>query len=535
MKRFLSFVMCLISIFTLSIGINAKDFEDTINHENSNAIDVLNTIKLIDGYDNGKFGPDDTLTRAQLCKILVEAIYSNEKYYEDTIFTDVPMNHWARIYIDTAYRNELMIGYGDNKFGPDDKLTYTQTARVILNALGYGELSWPDGVNVRAYNLGLYKGVDVKDCSMPCTRAHAAQMIYNAFGFEVKKDIAGETMPTGEFFLADVLGYVETVKTIGAHTYVAYQNISTGEILTTSIVLTTEVRIYSVRSGSEYRLEDDTRAPRYTVDWDNIDFYVNDKIVEVNRKSWFKNAEFAYGVFDTEDRLTAIRVTNAGETLKPGANLDVLPLEVKNDILEDKDYSIETSTITYYEEDGTYEISNEFVAGYVTTATRNSIVVNGVEYKIDNRQFIKGDFVIIYFDFFDNISDIQTFTITYVYDAIDKVVHTNICEHYIDRITDRGWYTTKDDVVANYTGKTDVIIFDACGDCIDADMIDFNACVVIIPDNIICYVCKDGSNYHVKNCTVLAANPATKTQTTVKSAKAAGFVNGCPECANKFN
>ena len=61
-----------------------------------------------------------------------------------------------------------MVGYGSNKFGPEDTLTYTQTARVILNAIGYGDLSWPTGVNAVAYELGLYDNVKVTDFNAGC-------------------------------------------------------------------------------------------------------------------------------------------------------------------------------------------------------------------------------------------------------------------------------------------------------------------------------------------------------------------------------
>jgi hypothetical protein len=42
----------------------AADFKDTVNHPNREAIDVINTLNVIEGYPNGDFGPNETLTRA---------------------------------------------------------------------------------------------------------------------------------------------------------------------------------------------------------------------------------------------------------------------------------------------------------------------------------------------------------------------------------------------------------------------------------------------------------------------------------------
>jgi hypothetical protein len=190
----------------------AVTFSDTAAHKNTIAIDALSAIGVVEGYGDNVFKPDAVLTRAELCTMLVRAMYGNDMHYDNVNrFNDVPLNHWARMYIDTAYRNDLMVGNGDGTFEPDYSVTYTQVARTILNALGYGALEWPNGVNLVALELGLYKNVNVRDFEIACTRGHAVQMLYNAFDLEIKKDVAGITMPTGKTFLADLLGYEEVL------------------------------------------------------------------------------------------------------------------------------------------------------------------------------------------------------------------------------------------------------------------------------------------------------------------------------------
>lgn len=52
-------------------------------------------------------------------------------------FSDVPSNHWAAEYIKEVTDGGLMSGYGNGKFGPEDKFTVAQMATVVCRAAGY--------------------------------------------------------------------------------------------------------------------------------------------------------------------------------------------------------------------------------------------------------------------------------------------------------------------------------------------------------------------------------------------------------------
>ena len=224
--KFISMLMAVVMSFSMVTSAFAADFKDVPeSHKNYEAIETLEVLDLVAGYDNKNFGPEDVLSRAQLCTMMVRAIYGDDIHYSaNNVFTDVPVTHWAREFVDTAYRAGLMKGYGNGFFGPDDKLTYTQTARVILTALGYGDLTWPVGVNAVAHELGLFDNVKVADYNAGCTRAHAAQMIYNAFDLELVKEYAGQHFGTEKTFLNDILGYTKTSKYEDGHVYVAYKD-----------------------------------------------------------------------------------------------------------------------------------------------------------------------------------------------------------------------------------------------------------------------------------------------------------------------
>lgn len=52
-------------------------------------------------------------------------------------FSDVPSNHWATSYINKMADGGLIQGYGNGKYGPEDKLTIGQMAKLICSAKGY--------------------------------------------------------------------------------------------------------------------------------------------------------------------------------------------------------------------------------------------------------------------------------------------------------------------------------------------------------------------------------------------------------------
>lgn len=52
-------------------------------------------------------------------------------------FSDVPSNHWATSYINKMSEGGLIKGYGNGKYGPEDKLTIGQLAKLICSAKGY--------------------------------------------------------------------------------------------------------------------------------------------------------------------------------------------------------------------------------------------------------------------------------------------------------------------------------------------------------------------------------------------------------------
>ena len=91
---------------------------------------------IIDGA-NGKFNPQDFVTREQMAKILVNAfdIKANENYK----ISDVAFNHWAYPYINTLRGNNLTYLY-ENQFFPSSRTKRGEMASFLVRTVDYANI-----------------------------------------------------------------------------------------------------------------------------------------------------------------------------------------------------------------------------------------------------------------------------------------------------------------------------------------------------------------------------------------------------------
>ncbi|MDI6689294.1 MAG: carboxypeptidase regulatory-like domain-containing protein [Actinomycetota bacterium] len=99
-------------------------------------ISALASKGAISGYDDGLFRPSDPVFRSQFAKMLVNSLGLPLNTEYNGYFTDVPQDHWAWQYIETAKDHGIVQGYGDRKFGPEDCATRAQLATMLVRGLG---------------------------------------------------------------------------------------------------------------------------------------------------------------------------------------------------------------------------------------------------------------------------------------------------------------------------------------------------------------------------------------------------------------
>ncbi|MEW6189270.1 MAG: S-layer homology domain-containing protein [Actinomycetota bacterium] len=101
-----------------------------------NEIESIAQQGIISGYADGYFRPADPVFRSQFTKMLVNSLGLPLNTQYKGYFTDVPSNHWGWQYIETAYERGIVKGYGDGRFGPEDMATRAQLAKILVLGLG---------------------------------------------------------------------------------------------------------------------------------------------------------------------------------------------------------------------------------------------------------------------------------------------------------------------------------------------------------------------------------------------------------------
>ncbi len=120
--------------------VNAASFSDVPeNHPQYAAIESLKNLEIINGYADGTFGPNNPVTRAEAVKMI---LVSADVSIEDTAdapggFSDVPGDAWFRPYTAKAKDLGIVSGYGDTgQFQPGNQVTKAEFLKILLQTFG---------------------------------------------------------------------------------------------------------------------------------------------------------------------------------------------------------------------------------------------------------------------------------------------------------------------------------------------------------------------------------------------------------------
>ena len=180
-------------------------------------VDTLVSLGVVNGYDDGSFKPNGTVTRAEMAKMIyvLRTGNSDASAYNDdkTSFTDIG-SHWARGYIKYCQSLGIIAGKSNTKFVPNEKVSAQEAAKMLLVTLGYNAqkaglvgTGWASKTNALADENGLLEDVNTSFTSA-CPRQYAAQLIYNTiFAHTV-------TLRDGEYTNMNLLG-TDKLETVG--------------------------------------------------------------------------------------------------------------------------------------------------------------------------------------------------------------------------------------------------------------------------------------------------------------------------------
>ncbi|WP_370813931.1 S-layer homology domain-containing protein [Butyricicoccus pullicaecorum] len=185
LKKVLAMVLAFACTFSMFAG--AKVFEDVpAGSDYSEAITMLSDLGVIQGKDDGKYHPEDTITRAEACAMIARLMTGDpnvSQYVGAQSFSDVQKGSWKDSAIGYCYINGIVIGVGNNKFEPDRAITDAEFVTMVVRAMGYEtadmKQNYPFSYMSNAQAMGLLDGTNMV-ASTDALRGEDAQVIYNA-------------------------------------------------------------------------------------------------------------------------------------------------------------------------------------------------------------------------------------------------------------------------------------------------------------------------------------------------------------------
>ena len=183
MKHTKWIVMVLTACMLLSLGGFAQAASEK-------ALFDITSLGIIQGDENGDYNLDQPLTRAEFAEALLKFLKFDEAAQMAEIrplFNDVDMDAWYARTISFTVQMNLMNGYGDGTFGPDNTISLEEAVKTIVVSLGYGAVAngnggYPTGHMIVAAETGLLKNISSGNIF---TRSDFVELLYNALDVDL--------------------------------------------------------------------------------------------------------------------------------------------------------------------------------------------------------------------------------------------------------------------------------------------------------------------------------------------------------------
>lgn len=189
LKKVLALVLAFAMAFTMMATAGAA-YTDQADITATDAVDTLAALNIMTGDTNGSFRPNDTVTRAEMCRMIYSIRNqgkSDASGYAgmQTTFTDVPADAWYAGYVKYCQSVGLISGRDSKTFDPNGTITGVEAALICLRVLGYDPAKANIGGSTWSVTtIGLADENTLLD-DVTCTltaglpRQFAAQIMYN--------------------------------------------------------------------------------------------------------------------------------------------------------------------------------------------------------------------------------------------------------------------------------------------------------------------------------------------------------------------
>lgn len=161
---------------------------DIAGHKYEEAIQYICDNKIVNGYDDGTYKPDRTINRAELLKIIIEAVFVDEfEIYANTdCFNDVPSNEWYTKYVCFAKEEGIVIGYFGDIFKPAQEISFVEALKIAMVGFVYDfeeATPWYKDIVIQA-SIFNFIPLDITQFNQYFTRGQMAELITRILKYE---------------------------------------------------------------------------------------------------------------------------------------------------------------------------------------------------------------------------------------------------------------------------------------------------------------------------------------------------------------
>ena len=464
-------VLSIVLVLALVLGSVAFTFgavpSDVKGGKYEDAVNVLMELDVISGYPDGSYKPEGIVTRGEMAKIIICALGLDDYAAGASSFKDMA-GHWSDKYVAYAVSLGIINGYPDGTFKPDNTVTYDEAAKMLVAALGYTEEalvgSWPVNWVTKAKTLGILDGITAG--SAGANRGDIAIMTYQTLDQEI-----GKVNKDGDFVTAlTSVGVSDTMlKRLGANEYDpgadAYDTLLASSIGAEFVVTGDEDSIISLKAlqgalVTAYANDDneiiaikEVLSVFITDDYEDVDV---DGVISTSDKFGDYKVKANFEIATAATAGTTYQIVNGGAT---AVAMDLAA------VVDGDEYTIAAKV------SGNYISKIYSIASWDATGTTGMIDEDdledieddelfGIEFKTNNKDEIDLDSFALFG--VASLDDIKEDHVVYVYaDATPEItridVGTEVVEGTVSKITSSGTKATvagKEYKISGYVGGT---------------------------------------------------------------------------------
>ncbi|MBS5150708.1 MAG: S-layer homology domain-containing protein, partial [Butyricicoccus pullicaecorum] len=154
---------------------------------------MLSDLGIIQGKTDGKYHPEETITRAEACALIARLLTGDpnvSNFGGAQNFTDVVKGSWQDSAIGYCVANGITVGVGNGKFEPNRAINDQEFLTMMVRALGYEtpdvKQGYPFSYMTVANAIGLRQDTEMM-ANTDALRGEDAQVIYNALFVDYAK------------------------------------------------------------------------------------------------------------------------------------------------------------------------------------------------------------------------------------------------------------------------------------------------------------------------------------------------------------